>query len=292
MNKYKAVKLSSILGVCGNVFLLVIKGIVGFITKSQAMIADFFNSAGDVFSSIMTFIGNRVASKPGDDCHNLGHGKAEYIYSMLISITMAFTAYKVMFNSFVSLVKHKSYVFSIWLVVVCLITIFVKLGLFIYTNLMSKKYKTLLLKANSQDHRNDCILTLLNLLACLLSLKKIYFIDGIVGMIIAIWIFICAVKIFLESYDVLMDKAIDVETRGKVYEIIHKHSEVIKVNHFNSTPVGYRYQISFTIFVDGDLTTFESHDIANNLEKEISKEIDEVFLTIIHVNPVHVDKKG
>ena len=50
------------------------------------MIADAFNSAGDIFSSLMTFIGNKIANKPSDDDHNLGHGKAEYIYSLLISI--------------------------------------------------------------------------------------------------------------------------------------------------------------------------------------------------------------
>ena len=73
-------------------------------------------------------------------------------------------------------------------------------------------------------------------------------------------------------------------------EIIEKQKEymdkVKKINHFNSTPIGYLYQISFTIFVDGNLTTFESHEIADNLEKEITKEIDEIFLTVIHVNPI------
>ena len=68
--------------------MLIIKSIIGFITNSQAMIADSINSAGDIFSSIMTYIGNKIASKPSDNSHNLGHGKAEYIYSMLISIVM------------------------------------------------------------------------------------------------------------------------------------------------------------------------------------------------------------
>ena len=86
MNRFKSVKIASLLGIVGNIFLLIIKAIIGFTTNSQAMIADAFNSAGDIFSSFMTFIGNYVASKPSDNDHNLGHGKAEYIYSMLISI--------------------------------------------------------------------------------------------------------------------------------------------------------------------------------------------------------------
>ena len=78
----------------------------------------------------------------------------------------------------------------------------------------------------------------------------------------------------------------DEETKDKVYNLSKKHNEVKKVNHFNATPVGFKYQISFTIFVDGNLSTFESHEIANRIEREIEKEIEEVFLTVIHVNPM------
>ena len=85
-----------------------------------------------------------------------------------------------------------------------------------------------------------------------------------------------------------MDKSISEETKKKVFEIINEHKEIKKVIHFNSTPVGYKYQISFTIYVDGNLSTFESHDIANKLEKEIDKKLDEIYLTVIHVNPIEI----
>lgn len=286
MEKFKAINYASILGMAGNIFLFIIKALVGFFTNSQSMIADAFNSASDIFSSIMTFIGNKIASKPRDDDHNLGHGKAEYIYSMLISIAMTLMAYNVIKSSIVSLINQASYDFSIWLVIVCIVTIITKMGLYIYTNNLYKKYNNLLMEANSKDHRNDCLITLLNLIACLLSLKGIYLVDGIVGIIIAIWIFISAIKIFIKSYDVLMDKSLDITSKEKVYEIIKQHKEIKKVIHFNSTPVGYQYQISFTIYVDGNLSTFESHDIANTLEKEIIKKIPEVYLAVIHVNPM------
>lgn len=290
MQKYKAIKVSSILGIVGNLFLLIIKAIVGFLSNSQAMIADAFNSAGDIFSSVMTFIGNKIASKPCDDDHNLGHGKAEYIYSLFISMTMFLMVYQILKNSIISLVRKETLVFSYWLVIVCIVTIIVKLSLFIYTNYVSKKYNNLLLKANANDHRNDCVLTFLNLVSCLLSLKKIYFIDGIVGIIISIWILFTAVEIFIESYNVLMDKSIDLKTKEKVYKVIFSYKDIVTVSHFNSVPVGYQYQISFTIFVDGNLSTFESHDIANRLEKEIDKKFDEIYLTVIHVNPIEVSK--
>lgn len=286
--KFKEIKKASLLGVFGNLFLLLIKGIVGFISGSQAMIADAFNSASDILSSIMTFFGQRIASKPKDDDHNLGHGKAEYIYSMLISIIMIIMVFKVLKDSIVNLFTLEKAIFMPWLIVVCVMTIIIKLGLFLYTNRLYKKNKSLLLKANRNDHRNDCILTSLNLIACVLGYYGIYFVDSVAGIFISIWIFIVAYKIFIESYDVLMDKSIDDETKDKVYKVISAHKEIKKINHFNSTPVGYMYQISFTIFVDGNLSTFDSHEIANNLEKEIDKNFPEIYLTVIHVNPMDV----
>lgn len=288
--KYKDIRLASIFGIIGNIFLLIIKGIVGFITNSQAMIADSVNSAGDILSSVMTYVGNRIASKPGDDDHNLGHGKAEYIYSMLISIAMITTALIILKDSVFVIINSQKYTFSIWLVIVCLITIITKFCLFLYTYGLSKKYNNLLIKANSKDHMCDCFVTGANLISCLLTLVGIYIFDGIVGIGISLWMLITYVKIFIESYHVLMDKAMDEKTKELVYEIVKEHKEIIKTNHFNSTPVGYKYQISLTIFVDGNLSTFESHDIANRLEKEIIKRIDSVYLAVIHVNPVDVKK--
>lgn len=288
--RYKDIKLASILGILGNIFLLIIKSIVGFISGSQAMIADSLNSAGDIFSSLMTYIGNKIASKPSDDDHNMGHGKAEYIYSMLISIVMIYTCVIMFKDSLLTIIYNKTYNFSIWLIIVCIITILTKLALYIYTYKLSKKYNNLLIKANSKDHIYDVVITSINLISCLLTLLEIYIFDGIVGILISIWIFINGIKIFIESYHVLMDKAMDEETKKEVYDIIKKHKEIKNVIHFNSTPVGYKYQISLTIFVDGNLSTFESHEIANKLEKEIINSIESIYLAVIHVNPLKIKK--
>lgn len=292
MDRFKATKISSILGIIGNVFLLIIKAIIGYITNSQSMIADAFNSAGDIFSSCMTFVGNKISSKEADEDHHLGHGKAEYIYSLLISITMILLSITVIKNAIFTLINKEYLDFSIWLIIICIITIITKFSLFIYTNILYKKHNNILIKANSIDHRNDCFITLTTLISVILSSMGFYFVDAIVGILISLWIFYTAIKLFMESYDVLMDKAMSEETKEKVLKIIDKHEEVIKIQHFNATPVGYRYQISFTIYVDGNMKTFDSHAIANSLEREIEKEIPEIYLTVIHVNPIEINNKN
>lgn len=281
--KYKSIKIASIFGIIFNVILAIMKGIVGFFTMSQAMIADFYNSFSDVFSSLMTFIGNHISSKPRDNDHNLGHGKAEYIFSFVIALVSIQLGISIIRSS---LFESNIVKFSWFLIIVNIITIIIKTGLFIYTNKLSKKYNNILMKANSYDHRNDVLVTSFNLVSSILLYYGISYIDRIVGLGIGVWIILQGVQILITSYNVLMDKCLNDDVKNEIINFVKSHKEVKKINHFNATPIGYRYQISFTIFVDGNLTTFESHEIANYLEEEIHDRFKDIYLTVIHVNPM------
>ena len=285
MNRYDSAKRAGILGIFGNIFLLIIKTIVGILSNSQAMIADAANSASDIFASLMTFIGNKIASEPDDNNHNFGHGKAEYIFSLFISISMIFVAAKLLYDSVMSLVHNDAFVFSWFLVAVCIITIVVKLLLYLYTKSLFKTHNNILLKANMKDHRNDCIVTTFTLISVLLTLANIYWFDGVVGIGISIWICITGVKIFIESYNVLMDISLDDKTEELILDIAHHYKEIQKVDEISSTPVGYQYVVVLTIYVDGNMTTFESHKLADNLEKDVTK-LDKIYKAIVHVNPI------
>ncbi|MFR5765138.1 MAG: cation diffusion facilitator family transporter [Clostridia bacterium] len=285
MNREKNIKNAGILGIVGNLFLLIIKGTVGFITHSQAMIADAANSAGDIFASLMTFIGNKIASAPQDDDHNFGHGKAEYIFSLFISLSMIGISLKLLYNSLISLIYGYKFDFSWFLVIVCVVTILVKLCLFLYTKFLSHKFNSILLDANKEDHRNDCIVTTFTLISVLLGLLNIYWFDGIVGIFISAWICITGVKIFIESYNILIDTSIDVTTQEVILNLTTKYEEIKKVDNISSSPVGYRYIVFVTICVDGNMTTFNSHKLADKLEKDICG-LDKVYRAIVHVNPI------
>ena len=91
MDRNNRIKRVAILGIVGNILLLIAKLMVGLTTRSQVMIADGLNSAGDVFASVMTYIGNHISAQPGDEDHPYGHGKAEYIFSMIISFSLLTT---------------------------------------------------------------------------------------------------------------------------------------------------------------------------------------------------------
>ncbi len=282
--RFEITKRTGILGIAGNIFLLIIKAIVGFASKSQAMIADCINSAGDIFASLMTFIGNKIASVPGDNDHNFGHGKAEYIFSLFIAISMILVSLKTIIEAFITLFTGNKIIFSWWLVIVCIITIITKAFLFFYTRAMYKKHNNILLEASMADHRNDCFITTFTLISILLSLKGIYWFDSIVGIGISAWICKTGIEIFMESYNILMDVSIDEKTKDIILDLVHAYKEVKGINGLSSTPVGYQYIIFLTIAVDGNMTTFDSHKLADDLEKTMAK-LDKVYKAIVHVEP-------
>ena len=283
--KFNITKKAGIYGILGNIFLLIIKAAIGFISKSQSMIADSVNSAGDIFASLMTFIGNKIASAPKDDTHNLGHGKAEYIFSMFISISMIVVSAKLLYDSVITLILGSELKFSWFLVIVCIITILTKLCLFLYTKMAYKKYNNILLEANMKDHRNDCIITSFTLISILLTLAGIYWFDSIVGIGISIWICYTGTTIFIESYNVLMDISIDNKTKEIILDIANGYKEIKSIDNLISTPVGDKYLIFLTIKLDGNMSTFDSHELADNLERNITG-LDNVYKTVVHVDPI------
>ena len=285
MERYSDIHKATIAGIAGNIFLLIIKFIVGFLSKSQALIADAANSAGDIFASLMSYIGGKISRAPSDDSHNFGHGKAEYIFSLFISLSMIFVALKLIYDSVISLFNPKEISIPNLAIIVCIITITIKLILFVYTRFLSKRTDSILIKALKQDHRNDCIVTTFTLISIILSMFGIYWFDGIVGIGISVLICITGIKLFIDSYNVLMDSSMDDETKQKILDIVKNYPSIQKINHLTSKPVGYKYLISISIYVVGNMSTFDSHQIADKLEKELNS-LDSVYLSIIHVNPI------
>lgn len=278
-------------GILGNTILFIVKIIVGIMSNSRSMIADSFNSAGDVFASFMTWLGSRISSVPNDDDHNFGHGKAEYIFSMLIGISMMVVAGKLLYDSVMSLVNGNIVDYSVLLIVICIITIVVKICLYIYSRYVYEKYNNLLVESNMLDHRNDIVITSFTLIAIILSKYEIYWFDGVVGILISLWILKVGIKIFKESYDVLMDTAIDKESKHHILGIIKSYKEIKRIGKIYSIPVGYNYIVVITIYVDGRMHTSKSHELADEIETRIKQGNNRITEVIVHIEPYYKKNK-
>jgi len=286
MKRFEITKKVGILGILTNLFLFLIKITFGFMSKSQSMIADSFNSIGDVFASLMTFIGNKIASGESDEDHNFGHGKAEYIFSMFISISIIVIAIKLLYDSLKSFILGNEVIYSKSLIFIFLKTIIIKLILYIYTKKLYKEENNILIKSSMLDHRNDVFLTLGVLISVIFSKYNIYFLDIIVSILISVWFLLTGINLFKESYNILMDISLDLDTKEKIIKLISKDKRIIKIDDIHSVSIGYKFIVVLTISVNGNLTTFDSHEIANLIENKIIKSFDNVKDVFVHINPI------
>lgn len=285
MKKDNSVKKVSVAGVIVNLFLLLIKLLAGIISKSQAMIADSVNSAGDIFASLMSYTGAKIASKPIDKDHPYGHGKAEYIFSFIIGILMIIASVTMINSSIKNIISNKEITFSIWLIVVCVVTIVTKLLLYLWAKGKYNKCKSILIKASMEDHRNDMFLTLGTITSIIFCYFKIYFVDGIIGIGISIWIIYVGINIILESYKILMDTNISQKEQKEITKLVELEEDVMHVDSIISKPIGNKYIVILKVSMDGKMTLSQAHKICGVIKSKIIDNFKFVHDVIVHPNP-------
>jgi len=284
MDRNNSIRRVAILGIVGNTLLLIAKLIVGLTTRSQVMIADGLNSAGDVFASIMTYIGNYISAQPGDEDHPYGHGKAEYIFSMIISFSLLLVAFSIFRSSLNALITKSAFTYSNTLVAVAIGTILMKVLLFIYANKVGHDHNSLLAIANAEDHRNDIFITGLTLVSIISGLFGVFIIDGIGGILIAFWIAFSGFKIFTSAYEVLMDTNIDDQLMDDLSLIIEQIEGIDHIDAITAKPVGLNFLLIIKVSVDANMTVYEGHQIASKVRK-ILEALNNVEEVLVHVNP-------
>ena len=285
ITREKGIKTVSIIGVIANVFLLGIKGVIGFISGSQAMIADSLNSAGDIFASFMSYVGAKLALKPKDKNHPYGHGKAEYIFSFIISISMILASIFMIKTSIESIVNKKAVIFSYTLLIICVVTIFTKVILYIYTKNKYKETNSILVKASMEDHRNDIFVTVGTLIGVISSYFGIYIVDSVIGIIISFWIIYVGINLLRDSYIVLMDTSLDEKAYEDIIKLVESDENILHVDDVLSKPVGNKYIIILKISMDGDMKLEKAHNIGGKIKEDLINKYDYITDVITHINP-------
>lgn len=285
--KNREIKKVSMIGILFNFILLVLKLVTGFVFRSQAMIADGLNSAGDIFASAMSLIGNKIASKPRDADHPYGHGKAEYIFSQLIGISMLLAAVAMLYSAIESILVGAQLSFSYYLIGASFVTMIVKFSLFLYTRSQYLKFHSILLRASMEDHRNDMLVTTGTIIGIVAGMYGWYSVDGWIAIGTSIWIGVVGIKLFKSSYDVLMDKDMDATQKAKMEQDILAYAEVIQIDHFLTKPVGDRYLVILKITMEGELTLNQAHALAGMIKCNMMEQYEEIYDMIIHMNPNH-----
>ncbi len=183
--------LGSAVGIAANVLLSVIKIVIGLIGGSLSITADGFNNLADVGSSVVTLIGFKLANKPADRDHPFGHGRMEYISAFIVSFLILLVGFELLKNSVTALIDGAaSPVFSKTAIVILVISIVIKLWLFLFNKKIGKTIDSSALIATAKDSLNDCVATAAILVAAVVtSLVKLQFnLDAVMAIGVALFI--------------------------------------------------------------------------------------------------------
>ena len=280
--------LASIIGIVFNTILFVIKLLIGIFTASMSIISDALNNMTDFGSSIVSLLGFKLAGKDADKEHPYGHQRIEYITGMITSFIIILVAGLLIYNSVLTLVNQDSSTsYSIRAFVILGISIVLKLILgFIYSGL-GKAINSVALKANRQDSFNDAISTSIVLIASIIQyfFVDLWWLDSSISILVALFILYSGIKMVKEAASPLIGEVPDFNLIQKIVKDIKSYDGVLDVHDvmFHSYGPTKTFMMCH-VEVDGYKDMFKSHDLIDNIEKEISSKY-KILLTI-HMDPV------
>ncbi|MBE6038373.1 MAG: cation transporter [Anaerofustis stercorihominis] len=277
-------------GIILNIMLFAVKLFVGIVSGSVAVIADAFNNISDAGASVVTLIGFRLASKPIDSDHPLGHGRFEYISGFVVDMLIILVGFELLTSSFDKILHPAQVEVSVFTFVMLIAAILVKFWLFLFYAKIAEIISSSAIKASSTDSISDCIATTLVVLsaACAhFGLSENIPADGIVGIIVALFILYTGINAAKETIDLLLGSAPDKEFILQIYDFARKYPEIMGVHDIMVHDYGPgRKFISFHAEVDRASDINYAHEVIDRMELDMH----EYFRSIVtvHMDPVVV----
>lgn len=269
-----------------NILLTIIKIAAGVFGKSSAMIADGLHSASDIISSVGVLLGNYISATPVDKEHNYGHEKAETLVSFLLSILLIVVSGSIGIKAVKSLGNIDEIAIPTVLpLVVAIISILIKEYQYRITIKIAKKINSPALKADAWHHRSDALSSVAAFVGIGGAMLGFKVFDPIASIVVAIFVAKVGIEILACSTNELMDVSIDLEQEEQIKEIAKNTEGVRNLGEIRSRKHGAMAYVDLVICVDGDLTVREGHDIANQLEKDIIRDMEFVKGITVHVEP-------
>lgn len=276
-----------ILGIICNILLFVLKLVVGSAIHSIAIISDAFNNLSDMGSSVVTMIGAKLSNQRPDEEHPFGHGRFEYISSLIVSFIIITMGFELVKSSFDKIIHPATPQFNIVLIAILCVSIFVKLWMFFAMRYLGKKINSDVLLATSADSLNDTTATTVIILSVILCRFLPPVTDGIAGMVVAVIICISGVKLAWETIGTLLGTSPDPEVAGRIAEIILADKEILGIHDLIVHDYGPgRTLASVHAEVSCEKSAIMLHEIIDALEMKIMVELG--IETVIHTDPILV----
>ena len=286
-SKNIAIKVS-IVSILMNTLLSVIKLFAGVFGKSSAMLSDAIHSMSDVFSSIVVIIGVKLSSKKEDKEHPYGHERLECVVAILLAMILVFVGSGIGISGIQNIINrnYESLVTPEWFaLIVAMISIFIKEGMYWYTKIAAKKINSSALMADAWHHRSDSLSSIGSFIGILGARMGYPILDSVASIIICIFIIKAGYEIFIDAIKKMIDVSCDDNTVEKIRSIASSQKGVVKIDMIKTRLFGDKIYIDLEIRVDGNKSLREAHEIAHIVHDEIEKEIKIVKHCMIHVNP-------
>ncbi len=282
--------LASIVGIFCNVFLFAVKFAVGLILHSVSVTADAFNNLSDAGSSIISFVGVKMAEKPADKDHPFGHGRIEYIAALVVSFLVLEVGFTFLKDSFGKILHPETMNFQIVSVVILILSIAVKLWLGLFNRKLGEKIDSKVMMAVFTDSMGDVITTAATILSLIFFAVTDINIDGIVGVGVALVVMWAGVGIAKDTLEPLIGQAIDPEVYEKIKHFVEKYDGIEGTHDLIVHNYGPgRSMASIHAEVPNDVDIEQSHEIIDRIERDAAKELG-IFL-VIHMDPVEMRDK-
>lgn len=271
-----------------NVALTVFKIIAGILGNSFAMISDAIHSASDVFSTFIVMIGVKIASKKADREHPFGHERFECVAAIILSVMLGVTGAMIGINGIQRIAdgSYKEVSLPTALALsAAVVSIIVKEIMFWITNIQAKKINSGSLKADAWHHRSDALSSIGSFIGILFSMLGFPVMDSVAAIVISLMILKAAISVFKESIDKMTDSACDKKTERDIREIIISVDGVLGIDSVKTRKFGDRLYVEAEISLDGSLSLFDAHQIADSVHDEIEYKFPSVKHCVVHTNP-------
>jgi len=285
--KKKSIKKITAWGLFTNLFLALVKFMIGFLGNSQAVIADGVHSLSDISSDVVVLLGVKFWLEPPDENHPYGHHKIESFITLLIGLFLIFAAVSIGYNAVTTFDERPLQKLSWFVLLAPIISIISKEIIFRYTYKIGEETSSSSVKANAWHHRSDVFSSITVLIAVLASTisNKLYFLDNIGAFVVGIFIIKVAGEFILSSISELTDRGISEKDILKIKNIVKGVNGAKGAHRVRSRKMGDTVFIDLHLEVDGNYSVFRGHDISEKVKSALIEKMKSVIDVVVHIEP-------
>ena len=280
--------LASVVGIIVNILLAAGKIAVGLLFGAISLAGDGINNLSDAGSQIISFISFKMAAKPADRDHPFGHARIEYVASMIVSFFVMLVGFNLFRESLEKIFDNSQVTndSNVWLMVgVLAVSILFKLWLVLFNRKIAKKIDSSVMRATAADSLSDAGASAAVLIAMLILKFTGVDIDGYMGILVAIVIFIAGIKILNDTKNAILGEAPSEEIVEQIKSIVAEYPDALGIHDMVVHSYGPGHHIaSLHVEVDGEANVYHMHDVIDNIEKRLHDELG--IIATIHMDPV------